>query len=58
MKDSNPTLDQLFTLKDKLAVVIGGGYLCSSMAEGLAMAGASIVIVDLRIEKASKIAKN
>ena len=42
-------------LKDKVAVVIGGGgHLCSAMAKGLAMAGASLVIVDMRIEKAKK----
>ena len=39
----------------KVAVVIGGGgFLCSKMAEGLAKAGAEIVILDLRISNASK----
>lgn len=51
-------LENLFSLKNKFAVVIGGGgHLCSAMAEGLAMAGASIAILDLRLEKASKVAK-
>ena len=53
----NSKLNNLFCLRNKVAVVIGGGgHLCSSMAEGLAMAGASIVVLDLRLEKASKIA--
>ena len=55
----NSTLNNLFCLRNKVAVVIGGGgHLCSSMAEGLAMAGASIVVLDLRLEKASKVAAN
>ncbi len=54
----NSPLHNLFSLKNKLAVVIGGGgHLCSSMAEGLAMAGASIAILDLRLDKASKVAE-
>lgn len=52
----NLALNKLFCLKNKVAVVIGGGgHLCSAMAEGLAMAGASIVIIDLRLEKAKNI---
>lgn len=51
------SINKLFTLEKKLAVVIGGGgHLCSSMARGLAMAGASVAVLDLRIEKASKVA--
>jgi NAD(P)-dependent dehydrogenase (short-subunit alcohol dehydrogenase family) len=39
-------LDQLFSLSDKTAVVIGGtGTLCGEMAQGLACAGAHVVIV-------------
>lgn len=57
MKSTAENLDKIFNLKNKIAVVIGGGgHLCSSMAEGLAMAGASLVIVDMRVEKAKKIA--
>ena len=57
MKDTTKYLDKIFNLKNKVAVVIGGGgYLCSSMAEGLAMAGCSLVIVDIRLEKARNIA--
>ncbi len=45
----NNFLARTFGLDGKVAVVIGGGgYLCSKMAEGLARAGAKIVILDLR----------
>ena len=54
----NLSINNLFSLKNKFAVVIGGGgHLCGSMAEGLAMAGASLAILDLRIEKANKVAE-
>jgi NAD(P)-dependent dehydrogenase (short-subunit alcohol dehydrogenase family) len=37
---------ELFSLKGKVAVVIGGtGMLCGEMAEGLAIAGATVVLV-------------
>jgi NAD(P)-dependent dehydrogenase (short-subunit alcohol dehydrogenase family) len=37
---------ELFSLKGKVAVVIGGtGVLCGEMAEGLAIAGASVAVV-------------
>jgi NAD(P)-dependent dehydrogenase (short-subunit alcohol dehydrogenase family) len=37
---------ELFSLKDKVAVVIGGtGELCGTMAEGMAAAGATVAIV-------------
>ena len=51
---SNPDyLHQLFGLKGKVAVVIGGtGELCGAMAEGLAGAGAEVVIVGRNLEKA------
>jgi len=46
-------LENLFTLKDKIAVVIGGtGELCSHMAGGLAKAGATVVLVGRNAEKA------
>jgi len=39
-------LDALFSLTGKVAVVAGGtGELCGTMAEGLAGAGAEVVIV-------------
>jgi NAD(P)-dependent dehydrogenase (short-subunit alcohol dehydrogenase family) len=46
-------LDDLFSLKGKTAVVIGGGgVLAGKMAEGLASAGAGIAIVDIHAENA------
>jgi NAD(P)-dependent dehydrogenase (short-subunit alcohol dehydrogenase family) len=46
-------LENLFSLKNKTAVVIGGtGELCGEMAEGLAKAGAQVVLVGRSEEKA------
>ena len=57
MKKISENLEKIFNLHKKTAVVIGGGgHLCSAMAEGLAMSGASLVIVDMRVEKAKIIA--
>jgi len=48
-------LENLFGLKGKSAVVIGGtGTLCGVMAQGLAEAGASVVIVGRSEEKAKE----
>ena len=50
---SEEFLSSLFSLTDKVAVVIGGtGELCGAMAEGLAAAGAEVVIVGRNEEKA------
>ncbi len=50
---ANKYLDSLFSLADKVAVVIGGtGELCGAMAEGLAGAGAEVVLVGRSREKA------
>lgn len=47
-------LTSLFSLQGKVAVVIGGtGELCGAMAEGLAGAGAEVVLVGRSEEKAS-----
>ena len=47
-------LNTLFSLTGKVAVVIGGtGELCGAMAEGLAAAGAEVVIVGRNEEKAA-----
>jgi NAD(P)-dependent dehydrogenase (short-subunit alcohol dehydrogenase family) len=47
-------LESLFSLRGKVAVVIGGtGELCGAMAEGLAGAGAEVVIVGRNEEKAA-----
>jgi NAD(P)-dependent dehydrogenase (short-subunit alcohol dehydrogenase family) len=44
---------ELFSLKSKVAVVIGGtGVLCGEMAEGLAMAGATVALVGRDAAKA------
>ena len=52
---TNDFLNNTFSLDGKVAVIIGGGgYLCSKMAEGLAKAGAEIVILDLRPSNASE----
>lgn len=46
-------LQDLFSLSGKTAVVIGGtGELCGAMAEGLAAAGAKVVLVGRSAEKA------
>src|SRR6185312_15398681 len=46
-------LHSLFGLSGKVAVVIGGtGELCGAMAEGLAGAGAEVVIVGRNADKA------
>lgn len=46
-------LESLFSLSGKVAIVIGGtGELCGAMAEGLAGAGADVVIVGRSEEKA------
>ncbi len=47
-------LKSYFGLEGKVAVVIGGtGELCGAMAEGLAGAGAEVVIVGRNVEKAN-----
>jgi NAD(P)-dependent dehydrogenase (short-subunit alcohol dehydrogenase family) len=44
---------ELFSLNDKVAVVIGGtGELCGAMAEGIAKAGATVAIVGRDVTKA------
>ena len=47
-------LPELFSLEGKIAVVIGGtGELCGAMSEGLAQAGAEVVLVGRSEEKAA-----
>ena len=47
--------EQLFDLTGKTAVVIGGtGELCGAMAEGMAAAGAQVVLVGRDAAKAEK----
>lgn len=48
------TPTELFSLKNKIAVVIGGtGELCGAMAEGIAVAGATAVLVGRDAAKAN-----
>ena len=52
----NTFLNDLFNLEEKKAVVIGGGgHLCSEMARGLARAGCSVAVLDMRVEKAQAV---
>lgn len=52
--NSSEYLTSLFSLEGKVAVVIGGtGELCGAMAEGLAGAGAEVVLVGRSEEKAN-----
>ena len=47
-------LDELFSLQEKTAVVIGGtGELCGAMAESLAQAGAEVALAGRDQEKAT-----
>jgi len=48
-------LDELFSLEEKVAVVIGGtGVLCGEMAKGLAKAGAEVVVVGRNEDKGAE----
>lgn len=50
----NDLIHSLYSLDQRVAVVIGGtGELCGAMAEGLAAAGASVVLVGRNPEKAA-----
>ncbi len=52
----NPYLQQLFSLNGRVAAITGaGGHLCGEMARGLARAGCSVALLDLRIEKSRQI---
>lgn len=49
----NKSIQELFSLEGKVALVIGGtGELCGAMAEGLAGAGAHVLLVGRNAEKA------
>jgi NAD(P)-dependent dehydrogenase (short-subunit alcohol dehydrogenase family) len=53
MNPPSSVLSSLFSLQGKVAVVIGGtGELCGAMGEGLAAAGAEVVLVGRNEEKA------
>ncbi len=52
-------LTELFNLKGKTAVVIGGGgFLCSAMAEALGRCGVNVVIADKNLDAAQKVAES
>mgnify|MGYP002880343345 FL=1 len=47
----------LFDIRDKVAIITGGGgLLCGTMAQALGRAGAKVVVVDIRLNKAKAIA--
>lgn len=47
----------MFNLEGQVAVVTGGGgVLCSSISRGLALAGARVAILELRVEKGQRVA--
>ncbi len=51
------SFDDLFNLNNRIAVVTGGsGYLGSSISEGLAEAGADVIITSRKKEKAEQTA--
>ncbi len=51
------TLNQLFSLKDRVAIVTGStGVLGGAMAHGLAAAGAKVAILGRRAERAAEVA--
>ncbi len=53
---SHAYLGDLFGLEGRTAVVIGaGGHLCSALSRGLAGAGCSVALVDVREEKARQV---
>jgi len=56
---STRNLKDLFSLEGKTAVVVGGGgHICSELSRGFASAGANVVVVDIRYEKAESIASS
>jgi len=54
---NTPTIEELFDLKGKVAVITGGGgVLCSAMARALGRAGVKVVTLDLRLEAGQSVA--
>jgi NAD(P)-dependent dehydrogenase (short-subunit alcohol dehydrogenase family) len=53
-----PSLPQLFDLTGRTAVVTGGGgALGTAISQGLAAAGASVAVIDIRIENAERVVR-
>ncbi len=49
-------LENLFGLKSKTVAITGaGGYLCGEMSRAFAKAGASVLVMDIRLEKAQAV---
>jgi NAD(P)-dependent dehydrogenase (short-subunit alcohol dehydrogenase family) len=58
ISDVTPLLTKLFSLKGQVAIVTGGtGVLGSSMAKGLAQAGAKVAVLGRRAEQAQSVAE-
>ena len=50
-------VEDLFSLREKVAVIIGGGgVLAGTMSIGLAKAGANVAVLDINLENARKVA--
>ena len=53
---ANPSIEELFSLKGKVALITGGaGWLGTAMSEALAQAGATVVIADIDREALEKV---
>ena len=51
-------INNLFGLEGRVAAITGGGgHLCGAMARGLAQAGCSIAVMDIRGAKAEDVAR-
>ena len=52
-------IEKLFNLKDKVAVVVGGGgHICSEIVKAFAMAGCKVAILDIRMKKSLLVEKS
>ncbi|WP_437223653.1 SDR family oxidoreductase [Planctomicrobium sp. SH661] len=55
---SNPTVQELFSLKGKVALITGAtGYLGTAMAQALAEAGAQVIVSSRNLEKSQALLK-